>query len=375
MHHPGTRELTARGFLVLGLNTRFENNESNVIFEDVALDVRAGVEFLKKQPGIEKVVLFGHSGGGATMTFYQAVAEMGPAASQGKDKFVHGDDRNLSGLPPADGVILADAHPGISVTILRALDAMLIDEDDPSKLDPDLDPFSAASGYKADEPFVYNTEFRQRYHQAQSDRMNRLIDKALKLKDNIAAGEHVYRDNDIFLVLRSRSGGLKNRDLSINDSTLRPRRLLKNDGTIVTQIIHSVREPDPPQDADKRSGGALPFYSTRVFTVRSFLSTIAIRSTNSIDGINWASSNNSVPNNLTNMTVPLLITAMGAHVFIRDNEIHYEMAASADKEFIVFEGATHNMSPYMPRHGEPELYSNVTRNYYDYVAQWINKRF
>ena len=33
--------------------------------------------------------------------------------------------------------------------------------------------------------------------------------------------------------------------------------------------------------------------------------------------------------------VPVLFTAMGAHSFIRDNEIHYEMAASADKEFIV----------------------------------------
>ena len=30
----------------------------------VALDVRQGLEFLKKQPGIEKIVLLGHSGGG-----------------------------------------------------------------------------------------------------------------------------------------------------------------------------------------------------------------------------------------------------------------------------------------------------------------------
>jgi hypothetical protein len=30
---------------------------------------------------------------------------------------------------------------------------------------------------------------------------------------------------------------------------------------------------------------------------------------------------------------------------IRDNEIHYEVAASLDKDFIVIEGATHGITP------------------------------
>ena len=374
MSHIATRELSGRGFLVLGSNTRFENNEPNVIFEDVALDVRAGVEFLRKQPGITKVILFGHSGGGSTMTFYQAVAEKGPVASQGREKVVQGDSQKLNGFPPADGVILADAHPGTSVNFLRALDAMLINEDNPFKLNPELDPFSPASGFKANGPFVYTQEFKKKYHEAQSDRMNRLIDKAIDLSRKISAGEHIYRDDDIFLVFRGSGGGIKGRDLSIHDVTLKPSRLLKNDGTIVTQIIKSVREPDNQRTSGVSSDG-LSFNSTRVFTVKSFLSTIAIRSTNSIDGINWASANNSVPNNVQNISVPLLVTAMGAYSFIRDNEIQYEMAASADKEFIVFEGATHNIEPYSPPNGNPDLYSNVTRNYFDYVAMWINKRY
>ena len=37
-----------------------------------------------------------------------------------------------------------------------------------------------------------------------------------------------------------------------------------------------------------------------------------------------------------------------AHYFIRDNEIHYEVAASADKDFIVIEGATHGITPCAP---------------------------
>ena len=52
-----TTELARRGFMVLGLNTRFENNEAAQEWENIALDIKAGIEFLRKQPGITKVLL------------------------------------------------------------------------------------------------------------------------------------------------------------------------------------------------------------------------------------------------------------------------------------------------------------------------------
>src|SRR5689334_6830570 len=58
--HLGARELSKRGFLVLAMNPRFDNNEAAVTWEDIALDVKSGVEYLKRQPGITQVVLFGH---------------------------------------------------------------------------------------------------------------------------------------------------------------------------------------------------------------------------------------------------------------------------------------------------------------------------
>jgi hypothetical protein len=51
------------------------------------------------------------------------------------------------------------------------------------------------------------------------------------------------------------------------------------------------------------------------------------------------------------------------------------MAASADKEFIVIEGATHNMTPCTPCEKTPGEYSNVTKNFFNHVASWIGKRF
>lgn len=373
MNHPGTRELSRRGFMVLGMNTRFENNEANVIFEDIALDVRASVEFLKRQPGITKIVLFAHSGGGATMTFYQAVAEKGPAASQGPGKIVQGDTQAMTGFPPADGLVLVDAHPGVSIGLLRGLDPMLVDENEPLKLDSSLDPRRPEVGFNPNGASKYTDEFKQKYHRAQSDRMNRLIDKAQTTSKQMAAGEHLYRDNDVFIVYRAGGGGLRARDPGIYDSTTQPRRLLKNDGSITTEVIATVRPPTTGAAPAAQPG--LPFSSLRQSTVRSFLSTVAVRSTNSIDGIDWASTNNSVPNNLRNITVPVLVTAMGAHTFIRDNEVHFEMSASADKEFIVIDGATHNMEPFQPPGGAADRYSNVTKNFYDHVAKWINARF
>ena len=84
--HASTQELPRRGFSVLGMNSRFKNNEASVNWELIALDVRAGVRFLRSQPGITTVILIGHSGGGPTTSYYQAVAENGPSYCQGSEQ-------------------------------------------------------------------------------------------------------------------------------------------------------------------------------------------------------------------------------------------------------------------------------------------------
>jgi len=69
LSHIATMELATRGFVVLAMNPRSDNNEAAVMFEDNALDVKSGVEFLRRQPGITKIVLLGHSGGGPATSF------------------------------------------------------------------------------------------------------------------------------------------------------------------------------------------------------------------------------------------------------------------------------------------------------------------
>ena len=51
----------SRGFMALCLNTRYFNNETAIRWETIILDIRAGINFIKTQPGITKVVLLGPS--------------------------------------------------------------------------------------------------------------------------------------------------------------------------------------------------------------------------------------------------------------------------------------------------------------------------
>ena len=48
-------ELSKRGFAVLCMNPRSDNNEALVRFETSPLDVKAGVELLRRRPGITRI--------------------------------------------------------------------------------------------------------------------------------------------------------------------------------------------------------------------------------------------------------------------------------------------------------------------------------
>jgi hypothetical protein len=369
-------ELAKRGFMVLCMNPRSDNNEALVIWQTIALDVKSGVNFLRKQPGINKVLLLGGSGGGPTMSFYQAVAENGPSYCQEVNKIIPCSNA-LSDLPPADGIIFRDAHPGNPVIAgVRNLnpavvnDAAVINQNRPPRIDPGLDPFDEKNGYNPTGPSKYSDEFKNAYFKGQADRMNRLIDLALERLHEIEASDNP-EDDAPFVIPRGDNAKIFQLDLSILHSTVNPQKLLKNDGTIATQIVESVRVAAPEiAELNRTFNGG-----TQFLTVRSFLSANAIRATNSLDGIDHCSSNNSTVCAVQKISVPVLFGAMQGHYFIRDNEIHYELSASADKDLIVIEGATHGITPCTECEQFPGQYSNSVKNFFDYVAAWVNNRF
>jgi hypothetical protein len=201
--------------------------------------------------------------------------------------------------------------------------------------------------------------------------MNRLIDLALAKLRRIEAGPNP-NDDAPFIVPQGDAAKLFQLDLTILHSTASPRKLLKNDGTIDDCcVINSVRvaAPDIARQNATFDGGTL------FLTVRSFLSANAVRATNSLDGIDHCSSNNSTVCALRYISVPVLFGAMGGHYFIRDNEIHFEVVKSKDKDFVTIEGATHGIEPCTACETTKGQYSNSVKNFFDYVAKWVNARF
>jgi hypothetical protein len=380
MTHVGCTELSKRGYGVFCMNTRYENNELLVDWDRIALDVKVGIEYLRKQPGMEKVILFGHSGGGPTTSFYQAVAEKGIAFCKDPKKIVPCND-DLANLPKADGIVFADAHPGVPVILLRSLNGSVIDET-PKKFNPLLDPYSTANGYNPNGPSNYSADFQARYFAAQSARMNALINSAHRRTQEIAAGNGPYPDNDMFLIPHGGNPGagpggasqLHSLDLNISlRKTNAPQKLLKNDGSISRQIVTSVSPVEPGTLASTMSFNR----GTKLVTLRSFLATQAVRSTNSLNGIDHCSSNNSTVCAVGSISVPTLVMGMHGYLFIRDSEEEFQASAAADKDLVFIEGATHGFTPCANCtniNGAAE-YSNSVKNLFDYVHNWTSERY
>ena len=380
LNHIACRELSSRGFLAFCFNTRFQNNESQVRWEETPLDVKAAVEFVRRQPGITKVILFGHSGGGPLMSFYQAVAENGPAYCQKPARLVKcGDD--LGALPPADAIVFADAHAGNPVQALRSLNPSVTIDSGKRYVDPALDLFDEKNGYNPSGASHYSKAFQDRYFAAQAKRMNELIDRALAVQERMKKGDYPYPDDDIVLIPSGGNPGagaggdakLATLDPSITDlqSTARPEKFLKNEGSIVTQIVKSVEVAEPGMAKTNRAFDT----GTKIFTLKSFLSANATRARNANDGIDYCSSNNSTTCAVQSISVPIMIAAMGAYQFIRDDEIIFDKSVSRDKDYFVLEGAVHGFTPCTACETTRGQYSNSVKNLFDYIRDWTTKRF
>lgn len=356
-------ELAKRGFLAICSSE--PASLSNGAWEPIALDIKRDIEFARQQPGITAVVLYGHSGGGSIASFYQAVAENGLGFCQDSHKLSRCPD-DLANLPKADAVVFPDAHPGTAVMNVRNLNPSISLKDGKIVVDPALDPFSPANGYAPGGKAHYSLAFQQRYFKAQAEAMNRLIAETQQKLGDLKAG----RTNDPLAGYVVSPGLLRAARLEGLDPTIpgimtsqQPRRLLHNDGTITVEKIRSVSVGDP-------AGGPAV-----VQTAPWFLSRSASLGKDSLDGLDYCSSNSNTVCNVQSIHAPSLFIAMGAGIFIGDEERMFERSAATDKEMIVVEGALHGGQTCKACETTPGQYAASSRNTYDYIAKWINARF
>ena len=371
-NHASTTQLQSRGFATLGIRTRFGNSEAAVNWELIALDIRAAVRFLRSQPGITRVVLIGHSGGGPSTSYYQALTENGPSYCQGPNKLTECSFSETDFLPSdrADGMVFVEAHLANGINRLRSLNASVVNEDKPfgPARNKTLDPFDTKHGYNPNGDSAYSQHFVDTYARGESRRMNGLIHDALQIRHEIELGLRDPAD-DAFVFWRD-SARLSQLSTGVQCCTFNPTRLIQNSGAIANpQIIHTVRVPEPSiKDDDEGEDGR------QDLKITSFLSANGIRSNHSYDSIDWCSSNNSTTCAVRTISVPAVVIAAQGHYFIRDGEQIFEELASTDKEFLVIEGMNHNLgncTACATFHGTGP-YTNIPANLWNYVAAWAN---
>jgi hypothetical protein len=373
-------ELSKRGYRVLCAN----NSTSKAGFsadrstDRILLDAKLGVAYLRKYPGIRKVLLFGHSGGGVLMSSYQNIAENGLKACQGPEKLIKCSD-SLAGLPPADGVMLVDSNWGHGAMMLFSIDPAVVSEDNAHALNPELDLYNPKNGFNP-KGSTYSDEFIRRFQVQVGKRNNQLIKNALDRLGKISAGKGQYSDDEMFAVPGANSGGPNNKlfsqDVRLLSHTRKAWPLLRPDGSVVTQIVRTVRVPE-------NLTSLTPLLETGALTttVRRFLNTYALRVTDdfgfdedSIRGIDWSSSYSNPPGSVEGITVPLLTMGMTGHWEFLAAETIYEHAKSADKTIAFVEGATHNFTTCAKCEKYPGQFGNTVKTTYDYVDNWLSKK-
>ncbi|MGB0631080.1 MAG: alpha/beta hydrolase [Alphaproteobacteria bacterium] len=325
MHHYLIEPLQARGKAVLGLNTRYVNNDSTLLVERVIQDIGAGVKFLRER-GYKRVVYIGNSGGGSVGTLYQSQAEnlTIETTPDGLSIDLYNED-----LPPVDAIVLASCHIGRGRHFGMSLDPSVIDERDLTRTDPDLDMFNPKNGPP------YEKEWLARYAAAQRARHQRITDWALaRLREIDAMPDEAGITDEAFLIHRTYARP------QVLDPTIDP-----NDRPVASSIWGGAK-------ATNYSASILG----RFTTLRSYLSQWSLLG-HAADG----------PARLAETSVPVINIRFSADEGTYPSlSQEYTDAARGRCDEYTLKGARH--FPYKQENG-PEIIADLA----DTIAEWGNR--
>lgn len=173
-HHPLIPSLLAMGVSVWTQGSRSVNNDIALVHEQTLLDVAAGQVFLQQQDFGLSITL-GHSGGATLYAYYQEQARTPPEERHTASPSGLPVDLAGATMPVPDLSIFLAPHPGQGVLLERLIDPSVIDESDPLSVDPSLDPFDPANGFREPpEQARYSPDFVGRYRAGQRARVRRI---------------------------------------------------------------------------------------------------------------------------------------------------------------------------------------------------------
>lgn len=262
--------------------------------------------------------------------------------------------------------------------MVLSLNAAVINETT-LEIDSLLDTYNAANGYNASGPSNYTEAFIERYQTALVARNDAAIERAQARYTAIQNGESMYTDDETFELADAAYGETNNKvfaeDTKYLSHTTYPWPLIHNNGSITTQIVHSVRVSESPTTILKSYiNGALHS------TVVRFLRVLAIRITedfayeeDDLKGVVWNSSHMIPRNEVAGISVPLLTMGNTGHWEYLNAEKEALAHGGNDTTTAFVEGADHKIYPCAPCETYPGEYSNTIKNAFDFQATWLAK--
>lgn len=294
-------QLAHLGIPVMCCGSRYPHNDSTLIMEKVVLDMGRYVKHAKEVLGFKTVILAGWSGGGSLSMFYQAEAE-DPSVTATPA----GDDPDLTkaGLEPADAVLQLAAHVSRAITLSEWIDPSILDENDPTKRDPELDLYSKDN---PNQP-PYSEDYLNRFREAQQARIRKITSW---VKNELAK-------------LKEQSDEYQERAFIVHGTMADPRWLDPS-------IDPNDRKPNWCYMGDPEQVNNLPSGLARYSSLRAWLS-------------QWSEeSNANGPACAARIKCPVLVVENSADDGCTPSHAAriYEAIAHDDKELHCIEGATH----------------------------------
>ena len=376
LESPACAEFAKRGYSVVAANVP---NPSKCL-ELKLLDVKRAINHLKQNvPEVDKILIFGHSGGATLMSAYQAVAEKGNQIFQGPEKVYRMPD--IEDLPAADGVLLIDSNWGNGAMTLLSLDPSINDESTGMGYIPELDQLNPANGYKDDGTTDYSEDFIRKFMKAQKEREDKLVRYAQERVRALAGGRGTYQDDEPMIVPGGEQVAPCNKlfphDLTLLTHTKGEYTQIYGDGTRKTEVVYSIRNAARPDNLT-------PSYNAAAFktSVKSFLASTAVLANDDfyidetgIYGIDYDSSYACTPGNVHHIDAPTLVMGLTAgYEFMAAEEVYRNLKAE-DKTLAFVHGVNHpiRIAHYMEKF--PGEFGDPIKYMFDYIAEWIDARF